>query len=273
MSAHCVYHFLCLSIFFALFAVTISTKLSLDDVVERLIEVETKLKESEREIGILQETTLLQKEVIENQEIRIQSLETELAGHRDIISAGREKAADTTQEIKDLHDKPRIVFPKRTPQETKLKHQRESSKNRIRPLRHVDRVGVAFTAYLDHDGEYGTQQVIKFNKVITNEGNGYNQYTGVFTCPQAGMYMFTFFIGERSNTDGIKQMWADLVVNGNFKLTAIAETKHATEDAQGGNSAVLRLQQGDSVWIESKGANHIEGDARSTSFTGLYLYQ
>ncbi|XP_052792124.1 complement C1q subcomponent subunit B-like [Mya arenaria] len=98
--------------------------------------------------------------------------------------------------------------------------------------------GVAFSVWLDHSATLGPSQVIRFNRVITNEGSGYNVHSGVFTCPQAGMYLFAFM------------------------------------DLQGGNTVVLRLQQGDVVEIEEQYGNHVEGYGTLglTSFTGVLLY-
>ena len=56
---------------------------------------------------------------------------------------------------------------------------------------------MAFSAYLDHTlSNIGNDQTIEFNKIILNEGGGYDQRTGVFTCPQSGLYLITFFIGN-----------------------------------------------------------------------------
>ena len=56
---------------------------------------------------------------------------------------------------------------------------------------------IAFTAYLDHDlNNLGTDQVLPFNKVLLNDGQGYNNYTGTFVAPVSGVYSFTYFIGR-----------------------------------------------------------------------------
>ena len=56
---------------------------------------------------------------------------------------------------------------------------------------------VAFSAYLDHTlSNIGNDQTIEFNQIILNEGGDYDQRTGVFTCPQSGLYLIAFFIGK-----------------------------------------------------------------------------
>ena len=41
-----------------------------------------------------------------------------------------------------------------------------------------------------HSFTYGTRQTVIYDNILTNDGNGYDDRTGVFTCPVAGTYMF-----------------------------------------------------------------------------------
>ena len=64
-------------------------------------------------------------------------------------------------------------------------------------------MNVAFSAYLDHDGNsIGDKQPIVFNQILLNEGNDYNKYSGVFTARIPGVYSFTYFIGKRAVNQG-----------------------------------------------------------------------
>ena len=107
--------------------------------------------------------------------------------------------------------------------------------------------------------------------MVTNDGDGYNIHTGVFTCEEPGVYSFTFFIGERSHTE----VRAQLIVNGVNIVDAISEPLRDAHDMQGGNAAIVRLENGDAVWVNIVSAGtHVEGDStyRFTTFTGFYLY-
>ena len=56
---------------------------------------------------------------------------------------------------------------------------------------------MAFSACLDHTlTNIQKNQKIVFNQLILNEGDGYDETTGVFTCPKTGLYLVTFFIGK-----------------------------------------------------------------------------
>ncbi|XP_053378706.1 uncharacterized protein LOC123526174 [Mercenaria mercenaria] len=134
--------------------------------------------------------------------------------------------------------------------------------------------GIAFTVYLDHDVDFGAHQTIKFNQIITNEGNGYSPHSGVFTCPEGGMYMFSFFVGQNDETVP-RGIVAELMVNSKNVLDAIVDSHSPGQDITGGNVAVIRLNQGDVVWVDSRFAgDHAEGSAnlKLTSFSGVYLF-
>ena len=56
---------------------------------------------------------------------------------------------------------------------------------------------MAFTAFLDHTlRNLQKDRTIVFNQVISNEGDGYDQRVGIFTCPKTGLYLVSFFIGK-----------------------------------------------------------------------------
>ncbi|XP_052793011.1 complement C1q-like protein 3 [Mya arenaria] len=110
------------------------------------------------------------------------------------------------------------------------------------------------------------------DKVLVNNGTGYSPNTGVFTCPEGGTYMFTFVIGQR---DANHYMWAELGLNSANVIDAAVDTYHQYQDIQGRNTVILKLKQGDEVWVDAThSGSHVEGSTtlRLSSFTGLYLY-
>ncbi|XP_052797303.1 heavy metal-binding protein HIP-like [Mya arenaria] len=177
----------------------------------------------------------------------------QLAQDRIEMASAMEKLKKAEEEL--LH---RITLLPSNLKSTQDRHTRQSE-------------GVAFSAWLDHSVSLGPNQVIRFNKVITNEGSGYNIHTGVFTCPQPGMYLFSFMVTQRGD---VAQLTAQLVVNGSPKVHGVTDPYHDHEDRQGGNTVVLRLQQGDVVEIENFDGHHVQGYTAEglTSFTGILLY-
>ena len=53
---------------------------------------------------------------------------------------------------------------------------------------------VAFDAYMTTNTTLPVNQPVKFDGVDLNEGNGYDQTTGIFTCPVDGVYQFSYKI-------------------------------------------------------------------------------
>ena len=134
----------------------------------------------------------------------------------------------------------------------------------------------AFSAYLDHDINTGngTNQVIKFNQVILNEGGFYDPVTGIFTCPWDGVYDLSFFIGLRG-TEKSPGAWVKLYVNDKELVMAVVDAHHNYQDLQAGNRVITRLTTGDIVKVVTVDYSgfHVEGTShRSTTFSGMFLF-
>lgn len=129
---------------------------------------------------------------------------------------------------------------------------------------------VAFSAYTDADTSMGGKTV--FNKVLINEPTAYDQSTGVFSCPVAGIYMFSFVIAVR----GSQTSHAKLTINGNVVLEAITEGRESSDDKQGSNVAIVKLEKDDKVWVSGSGTlpgdSNGKSNTRTSSFSGVRLY-
>uniref|UniRef100_A0A3Q2CVP6 C1q domain-containing protein n=1 Tax=Cyprinodon variegatus TaxID=28743 RepID=A0A3Q2CVP6_CYPVA len=149
--------------------------------------------------------------------------------------------------------------------ETSLKE----TENQVLELKNKGRA-VAFSAAAGGRGTIGpytTDTTMIYNTVITNVGNAYNQQTGIFVAPFAGMYYFTFFY----HAGGQDSSGLVLVKNNQY---IISTTDHSSSDSadNGGNAAFLQLQQGDQVSIRLYANCHVWGSNYRTSFSGVLLY-
>ncbi|XP_033741446.1 uncharacterized protein LOC117328158 [Pecten maximus] len=131
----------------------------------------------------------------------------------------------------------------------------------------------AFSAQTSqHDVSLVTHQTVLFQHVILNEGSVYDNLTGVFTCPESGVYHFSVTIMVFFN----EQVETELVVNGNQVMVNYAAGNQRYN--QGTNSVLVRLDFGDRVWvriynnpsIHTDGAIRIHGYGWST-FTGFLI--
>ena len=87
---------------------------------------------------------------------------------------------------------------------------------------------------------------VLFNEVHLNEGGAYDPKSGIFTCKEAGIYVFDWTIlthyGYSFNTD----LMVDGVVRGRLYL----EAKHIKNYLSGSSMVVVKLRPGSKVWVE-----------------------
>ena len=138
----------------------------------------------------------------------------------------------------------------------------------------INETGVAFSAYLSHKVNHmGIGHTIKCDQVLINDGNAYSPYTGTFIVPETAVYFLTFNIDAATNGD---QTIVKLVVNNRNIVDADAWVTGAVHHVMGGNSAIIRLNSGDKVWLEIYFNNNVElysePNFRFTTFSGYLLY-
>ena len=115
--------------------------------------------------------------------------------------------------------------------------------------------------------------MLKCQQVLLNDRNSYSPFTGEFTAPISGVYLLTFTIAVN---DLNSRTFVKLVKNNaNMVDAGVQSLGSSNHDEMGGNTAILRLDQGDAVWLKNDRA---EGEApsyiayRFTTFSGVLLY-
>lgn len=106
-----------------------------------------------------------------------------------------------------------------------------------------------------------------FNTILTNEGNGYNKYTGTFIVPTSGFYVFTWTIDVSNTFCAI-----DLVVNGEvFGLSYPDSTEN--ENNAISTTIVKQVSEGEAVAIRAGGGcRRLRSDTLARcSFSGWKL--
>ncbi|XP_045206984.2 uncharacterized protein LOC123559249 [Mercenaria mercenaria] len=131
---------------------------------------------------------------------------------------------------------------------------------------------IAFSAYLTRtDSSMTPGQAIKFNHVLLNERAVYNPYTGAFTAPISGTYLFTFHFDSRVHT------FVRLTVDGVNIVDAVANPHTNTQDRESmsGNTVIIHVGIGQAVLVE---VYDVSGEVASSdkyrlsSFSGVFLY-
>ncbi|XP_026064755.1 uncharacterized protein LOC113047605 [Carassius auratus] len=133
---------------------------------------------------------------------------------------------------------------------------------------------IAFSAALmesgsGHIGPFTTEITLTYRNVFTNIGNAYNPFTGIFTAPLKGAYMFSFSIF--GHTTSSTPSTVSIVKNGERVVVAHAHQNQGAVNSSKG--VVLILEVGDVVYVRLWSGRRIfdEQDKHNT-FSGYLLY-
>lgn len=119
---------------------------------------------------------------------------------------------------------------------------------------------IGFTTRLTSHTYSSTSEIIKGSPILYNEGNAYNGT--MFTCPSPGIYLFQVALISSTNDKGV---W----IYKNSQQITLAYTDNGSPYASGSNSAVLRLNINDKVYIRPTSPS-LQIDS-SSSFTGVKI--
>ncbi|XP_045192535.2 complement C1q tumor necrosis factor-related protein 3-like [Mercenaria mercenaria] len=223
--------------------------------------------------------------------------ETVIALNHEMVKSTSESSEDSAllgfkkaviQELQEMKGEMLLLKMENEEKDSKIKNLEQKVANLEKGQRHSVIRGrrgmfqnIAFTAYLDHSEHNLTQdQPIIYNKVLLNDGGGYNTNTGMFTAPVAGVYLFSYSVGAKVIPDvhlSQYDVFTRLIVDGVHQLSAVAESTSTWDDEQGSTTAIVYVPDGATVWTkhEFKGGNNLYSAEfeRITSFAGTLLYE
>ncbi|XP_053400811.1 uncharacterized protein LOC128557456 [Mercenaria mercenaria] len=130
---------------------------------------------------------------------------------------------------------------------------------------------IAFSAYLSHNIDHlSPGHTIKLDKVLLNDGNAYNPYTGTFTVPVSGVYMFSFHI------DAFRPVHVRMLIDGRNTIDGVSSPGQVHE-MMGGNIVIVRVRHGQVIALEeyydSDGLLASADDFRFVTLSGILLYE
>lgn len=127
---------------------------------------------------------------------------------------------------------------------------------------------VAFSVSLTHRIQLGQHQVVEYDKVNTNVGNGYDIRHAHFIVPTRGVYLLSFTV---MNVNG-EYLYLEMVKNSE----QIALVYGGQSDYNMGSETIVHLlEKGDVVWVRHTHDNTptINGDDPFNTFTGVLLFE
>lgn len=108
---------------------------------------------------------------------------------------------------------------------------------------------VGFSAGLTKMLKTNDTDLVVYDRVFLNMGNGYDSSTGVFTCPNAGTYAFLVH-GVSTATS---QLNLDIYRNNNYTVSVFAHVNNGY--ASGHQSIILQLDQRESRPYKNNNSN------------------
>ncbi|VDI20290.1 Hypothetical predicted protein [Mytilus galloprovincialis] len=129
---------------------------------------------------------------------------------------------------------------------------------------------IAFYAYKTKNVNPGAGRRIVFEKTMTNDGNGYNSHTGVFTCPKTGIYVFIWVIRMFHSEHSTELMINNTLYGATFLRASDGD------DATVSGTVVAHVSKGDAVYVRNRPkyggyGNIYSNEIGKTSFSGWLL--
>ncbi|XP_071127833.1 complement C1q-like protein 4 [Mytilus edulis] len=106
----------------------------------------------------------------------------------------------------------------------------------------------AFYAYMSHiDASPGKGHTLKFDVIKTNINGGYNPFSGIFTVPVDGVYVFTFSLRLYSGVYGAYE----IIKNAEVEGAAIGIIEGSNTQLQVTETIVFSANKGDIVYVRT----------------------
>uniref|UniRef100_A0AAR2LL55 C1q domain-containing protein n=1 Tax=Pygocentrus nattereri TaxID=42514 RepID=A0AAR2LL55_PYGNA len=121
-----------------------------------------------------------------------------------------------------------------------------------------------------HVGPISTETTLIFGKILSNVGNAYNPYTGIFTAPVRGIYEFKLFVYNHATSS--VSSGASLHKNGERLVTAYAHNDDR-QHVSSSNSVIVLMEQGDVVFVRLWANRRIfDSKNHHSTFSGHILF-
>uniref|UniRef100_A0A671VS32 C1q domain-containing protein n=1 Tax=Sparus aurata TaxID=8175 RepID=A0A671VS32_SPAAU len=175
------------------------------------------------------------------------------------VAAMREKMAATTQTQSRLEQTLSTVM------------QKMATLKALKDITSADTTKMAFTAALGSPiGPFQQSTPVKYPKILSNIGSGYNPNTGIFTARVRGVYYFRYTM--YNNNSGQPNSVVALMMNSQ-RLVHTWDTTGSDNHDSASNAAVVQLEAGESVFVQLEATRVLYDDTNNyNTFSGFLLF-
>lgn len=113
-----------------------------------------------------------------------------------------------------------------------------------------------------HETNPGRHQTLIFDVVKTNVGSAYNKHSGLFICPDHGIYVFTWTIVADSNG----YVYSEIMINSAPFGSILTNSESISNDHTVTGIVVAEVNLGDVVYIRTNPNKSIKGQILSDTF-------
>ena len=139
-------------------------------------------------------------------------------------------------------------------------------KEKLSRLEKLNSANVAFTAVIATRAltELGPGDVLVFERVINNQGNGYRGNTGIFEAPVEGVYVFNMDLMIRAG----QRQYVQFVKNGRHVTSNYGDARSANHYITSSRVLTISLAAGDKVWVQiNNSPSHGDGTVHGNGFS------
>ena len=126
--------------------------------------------------------------------------------------------------------------------------------------------GIGFLASITSDTYYVEKgKTVHFDRLVTNEGNSFDQHNAIFTAPVNGLYVCSVTISAFRGKNGVE------VVKDGINLRRIFSHSNSGEWNTASSSVTTHLNRGERVYVRGYERGHRGPGLGLPSFSGFLV--
>ncbi|XP_071128045.1 heavy metal-binding protein HIP-like [Mytilus edulis] len=135
--------------------------------------------------------------------------------------------------------------------ESKMTKLKQDNENELNEMKKVSKKYAFFATLSSSKNNLPANTVVMFDTVSLNEGDAYDGTTGTFTCPEDGLYHFSW----TTVSDSGKDFSSVLVANDRKIAVNVVDSDSVSDYMTGTSNVIVRMMKGQKAWIAVQGSD------------------